>query len=322
MKISRDSDAEGSLAPEAWSALLAVPEDLMYHDAHLLRHPRSAYRKALTSLSEKMLRVAVLLDASRLQHFTVGCDMNAMLTAYRELVTATSEYYDATHAILRALCSATKAIKIDSQYLDRTSPAGWRAYREATRAYYIDHNGHIANALKHRGAHLDWIYFHSNKEFRPGFVLCDVLKGGVIGPDPAIHPGSNSALSFARELLLAVWWLYRSGELMAVPIRLISGTRGDSDHEGPRTATSDAFPNLEVMLGAVSQLRYDFLPNELRMPCPRVVFQRTPMRLTLEFPGFFPPRMQLKTLKIRSSMGGIDEEHLTYKMPYMGRDHS
>lgn len=106
-----------------------------------------------------------------------------------------------------------KATQIDTQFLDKAKPAGWKQFRDATREYRENHIGLIVNTLKHKQGELCPIYFQSPIEFRPGYYLRDVLPGEAMGPSRELHSGGNTAFSFARDMLVHLWWLYRIGDL-------------------------------------------------------------------------------------------------------------
>jgi hypothetical protein len=319
MKITRDLQRDGNLAPAVWNSLCALPESCLHHDLHRLRHPKSVYRATLKALLSNLARLAEEYDRSWLGHFLGSqTDLKSLLEIHQKLLFSLHEHFDASASILRTLSPTKRSTTFDSQYLDQIRLPGWYPYRQAMRAYAGEHVGTIVNKIKHRGAHLEWLWLEADNDFRPGYFLSGVLKGGVLGPDPAVHPGGNSAISIAREMLCATWWIYRHGELLDSAIATAVGPTPLPASDQP--VVFDAPQELEAALALVSSARIKVLPNEIRLPCPRIRLDRSLSRLTLDMPGLTPSRLLPGRYRIKGSMAGIDDQHRTYKMPYMGRD--
>jgi hypothetical protein len=319
MKITRDLQRDGNLAPAVWNVLCTLPEACLHHELHRLRHPKSIYRATLKGLAIDLALLAEEYDRSWLGHFLGSqTDLNVLLEAHQKLLFSLHDHFDASASILRALSPTQRSTTFDSQYLDQVRLPGWTPYRQAMRAYAGEHVGTIVNRIKHRGAHLEWLWLESDNDFRPGYFLSGVLKGGVLGPDPAVHPGGNSAISIAREMLCATWWIYRHGQLLDNAISSALPPLGMPAPNQP--AAFDASQELEAALALVSKARVKVLPNEIRLPCPRICLDTSSTRLTLDMPGITPSRLLPGRYRIKGSMAGIDDQHRTYKLPYMGED--
>lgn len=319
MLIRRSEATHGNILPEAFNVLSAVPDHLTFHEEHGMRHPKSAYGTSIRLISSQWMKTIDELDRLRHEYNWEGKDerIGAVVDSYVGLLSRLNEHFDACFAALRCLCPASmaKATPFDTQFLDKAKPSGWKQFREATRSYREDRVGLIVNTLKHRQGELCAIYFKSSVEFRPGYYLRDVLPGGALGPSAALHSGGNSAFSFARDMLMHLWWLYRIGELLSTAVRsLIRALHGHVLAETPQGPGATQWVDL---VRACSTVRPEFFPDESRMPYPRVLLQPSPLVATLEFPttarGIGPgPNWQIKTFMT------VDGAHRTNKMPYMG----
>lgn len=73
----------------------------------------------------------------------------------------------------------------------------------------------IVNFIKHKQRTLNLVYFHNPGMFIPGYYVEGILEPEIAGPDPIIHPGSNTAISLYREIPAFVCALYFVPAVMA-----------------------------------------------------------------------------------------------------------
>lgn len=305
--------------PSALGVIASIPDAFIFNTEHGLRHPKSAYGTSLRLISSQWVKTLDELDRMRSEYLWKGNadHMQVVIDAYTQLLHRINEHHDACYSVLRSLCPASeaKATQFDTQFLDKATLAGWKQFRDATKGYRENHIGLIVNTLKHKQGELCSIYFQSAIEFRPGYYLRDVLPGGVMGPSRKLHSGGNTAFSFARDMLMHLWWLYRIGNLLTTAITTALQMRhGHTLAIAPQSA-GDA--NLSAVLERCAQLRPEFFPDELSKPYPRVLFQPTPTAVTLEFPTTargirLGPELRVVTQFM------VDGSHVSEKMPYFG----
>jgi len=305
--------------PSAFGAIASIPDAFLFNTEHGLRHPKSAYDTSLRLISAHWVKTLDELDRMRSEYLWKGNadHMPVVIDAYTQLLHRINEHHDACYSVLRSLCpaSAAKATLIDTQFLDKAKLVGWKQFREATKEYRENHIGLIVNTLKHKQGELCPIYFQSTIEFRPGYYLRDVLPGGAMGPSRTLHSGGNTAFSFARDMLMHLWWLYRIGDLLSIAITTALQVRhGHTLVVAPQSA-GDA--NLIGILERCAQLRPEFFPDELSKPYPRVLFQPTPTAVTLEFPTTARGIRMGSELRVVTQFV-VDGAHLSEKMPYFG----
>lgn len=222
MRIVRRTETHGSILPSAFGAITAIPPEYLHHEKHGLRHPQSAYGTSLRLITAQWTKTFDELATLRTRYFLSQEDNFLMdvASSYAALLHKLNEHFDACYSVLRSLSTPKddKQNHIHSQYLDQVRLVGWKQFKSSTRTYRESHLGLIVNSMKHSQSELCPIYFHSDTEFRPGFYLRGLLPGGVLGPDPRLHRGANSAISFARDMLMHLWWLYRTSDLLTVAI--------------------------------------------------------------------------------------------------------
>lgn len=317
MLIRRTLAKHGNILPRAWNALAAIPDHFTYHLDHGKRHPKSAYGNSLRDVSSQWLKVFNELERLYTEHYWEQQDTRfpAVLSEYRELLYRLNEHFDACYTILRCLClpDSAKLTQFDSHFLDKAKLPGWKQFRDFIEAYQKNHIGLLVNTQKHSQGELCSIYFHSDTEFRPGYYLQDVLPDGALGPSPKLHPGSNTAFSFARDLMMHYWWQYRTGDILADTLRTALRVLHNYDlREEPHQASVDDWITVANKCG---DIRLEFFPDEIPKPYPRILFQPEPLAISLEFPttarGHRIAEMRVST-HIR-----VDGEHRTNKLPYL-----
>jgi len=181
-----------------------------------LRHPFSIYSISLLTILEKMDR---LLDALT----PLYAEPQAMKEQYMRLDT---EIREATDSLLDALmehfddcesvldCYLYKESQKKKKKIIVPVRAKWKSYR--------DHVGKIVNRIKHHQRRVRTIVFYGDNWGVPGYFIEGPQTGKVIGPDPLIHPGGDSAFSFRRNLLYHLWGLYDTSRCLSNGLSIIS----------------------------------------------------------------------------------------------------
>lgn len=321
MRILRHTDQDGSILPAAFCAITGVPPQYLYHEAHGLRHPLSAYGTSIRLITAQWTKTLDDITTLRTRYFANQEDNFLMDVAasYSGLLHKLNEHFDACYSVLRSLSPPVdgKQTHVHSQYLDRVKLVGWKQFREATRAYRESHIGLIVNALKHSQGELCPLYFHTNTEFRPGYYLRGLLPGGVLGPDPRLHAGGNAALSFNRDMLVHLWWLYRTSELLATAI----ASHLDATHK--HKLVPQRYELAEARWADVVQrcasISPEFFPDEWTNPYPRVIYAPKPEQLAIEFPSSAGIHRFHGDVKVRT-LTTVDGAHPTERVPYFGRN--
>lgn len=319
MKILRRSESHGSILPSALGAIAAVPTEFLHHEMHGLRHPLSAYSTSIRLITAEWTKVFNLLERIKARYF-LGEEDNTLLdvaSAYAALLHRLNEHFDACYSVLRSLSpqEAKKTTLGHSQYLDNVKLVGWKQFKESTRDYRESHLGLIVNSIKHAQGELCPMYFHSDTEFRPGYYLRGILPGGVLGPDPRLHRGGNTAISFSRDMLMHIWWLYRISDLLSSTIASLLSVK----HKHALLPSSFSLPEAQWanVVASCSKISPEFFPDEWRLPYPLVIYSQSPEQLSIEFPSAAGVHRMTGEAKVRV-LATLDGTHLQEKVPYVG----
>jgi hypothetical protein len=323
MRIVRRTDLHGSLLPSALSSIDAIPPQYLHHEKHQLLHPKSAYGTSIRLLTAQWTKTLDDLSDLRVRHATGQDDLYLMDVAasYSALLHKLNEYFDACYAVLRSLSPImeSRPTLVHSQYLDRVKLTGWKQFRDATRNYRESHVGLIVNALKHSQGELCPLYFHSASEFRPGYYLRGLLPGGVRGPDPRLHRGGNTAISFNRDMLIHLWWLYRTSDLLVDAIAAYL----DSSYKVSLTPQAAKLSEAKWadVLQRCSALSPEFFPDEWSLPYPRAVYRESPQEFSIEFPSTAGTHKIRGEIQVRT-LTTVDGAYPIEQVPYIGKDAS
>ena len=322
MLIRRSLEANGNIYPAAFNVLAAIPEGFTYHAQHHKRHPSSAYGNSLRMLSDQWASVFVELGRLNDEYLASGKTdgIKPVLDAYSGLLFRLNEHLDACLSALRCLCEAVepKPFEFDARVLDKAKLPGWKSFRDSIRPYQKDHIGLIVNTLKHRQGELCSIYFQSQYGFRPGYFVRDVLADGSLGPSSELHANGESAFSFARDMMVHLWWVYRLGELLAETVKTVMLTKHNLHLDVVPQAASDDHDRWTEVVSNCAGLQPNFFPDEVSKAFPRITFERKPAAIALEFPA----RLVLQPFGLGwtvSTSLRVDKEHRTNKMPYLAR---
>ncbi len=321
MRIVRRTEVHGSVLPAALGAIAAIPAEYLNHERHQLLHPQSSYNTSVRLLTAQWTKTFNDLSRLRAQCFASQDDMFLMDVAesYSALLHKLNEHFDACYSVLRSLSHIVegKPALVHSVHLERTKFVGWKQFRDSTRNYRESHLGLIVNSLKHSQGELCPLYFHSNSEFRPGYFLRGLLPGGVRGPDPRLHRGGNTAISFSRDMLVHLWWFYRTSDLLVASISAFL----DATYNYKLVPKPFGLPEAQwsSVVQKCASISPEFFPDEWTLPYPRVIYKASPEELSIEFPSTAGTHKMRGDVLVRT-LTTIDSTYPTEKVPYMGQD--
>lgn len=321
MRIVRRTEIHGSLLPAAVCAIEAIPPEYLHHERHQLLHPRSAYSTSIRLITAQWTKTFNDLSVLQTRYLSNQDDMFLMDVAasYSALLHKLNEHFDACYCVLRSLSPTveSKPVVVHTQHLERVKLVGWKQFKDATRNYRDSHLGLIVNSLKHAQGELCPLYFHSSSEFRPGYFLRGLLPGGVRGPDPRLHRGGNTAISFNRDMLIHLWWIYRTSDVLATAITSFL----DATYKYKLTSKPASLPEAEWsrVVQHCASLSPEFFPDEWGLPYPRVIYRASPEEVSIEFPSTAGTHKMHGHVLVRT-LTTVDGVYPREKAPYMGTD--
>lgn len=180
---------------------------------------------------------------------------------------------------------------------------------------YRDSIGRIVNRMKHNQARLRSVVFYGDEWASPGYFVETVCSDGVIGPDPCIHPGGNTAFSYARDLRHHFAWLYVISRSLAKAVMAIMGKPTRIIVESANE--DDGIARIAARLSLLPRIVY---PDEESKGYPAVVYgEKGKLReiLLALLPPFLAPIPPPSKFTVSTSYYG-DGISRSFRFPYMG----
>lgn len=301
--------------PQAMAVLEALREEPLSHFERGRRHPIDIYATALRDVLSNLDDLLDLVDVGRQeQPYLPGNQPNdwskKLIRQLDHAADSTVQFFDACRAII--LCCFENNDK--------------RMFNKVVRGFnttvkpHTDRISTIVNLVKHNQGTLNLVYFHSPGVFVPGYFVEGVLEPEVIGPDPTVHPGANTAISLYREIPSFVCAIYFVSECMAKEVSAVTRVKPAEEYE----VSEKLEEALLSVLKKSSLLPPEFFPDEIKMPVPFIRYFQKPGEtspvIELEMSSSrrkprAPENCQVTAVWTVSSVGR------TFKAPYMGLDH-
>lgn len=310
----------GDFTPIAGRLLTCIPQELLFHSKHKLRHPLGLYNISLQQLASDFGRVIDLVDAirPRLSATAPGADdiYADLMRAQVNLLYSLREHIDDCHTILMCLVDPDKVTPREpgaDNFLRSAKFPTLSLFVQPMKRYLDEYLLPVVNRLKHRQGRLRGISFVANDSLRVGYFLEEVDENEVAGPSTALHPG-NTAWSFARDLRLNLYHVFLASEcLVRAVVRFVEMSNLTLCCSA---AAAGANGRWQAVARRIAQFEIGIFPQELTMPFPliEIVNEGT---LLLQYPSqnaalSFPPKGSSRVI-VTTQGDGITR---SFRFPY------
>ena len=291
--------------PMASYSLHSCDPSKVFHDSQTMRHPLAVYNVSLMTVTKRFENVldeleSLKIDLSEKQPLKANSD-HSLLEATDHLLDALMEHMEDCERIVGSFFmdpSLKKNRKKIDVYKKKVDP-------------YRDYIGKIDNFIKHHQGRLRMIAFYDSKNFYPGYYVEGLVSPGVLGPAPLIHPNSNTAFSYSRDLRFHISNLFGVSRHLSTTIRDLGAFL---DPIVP--STSPTHDQWLRVLGRIADLSQMCFPDEVKKPFPTIKI--TGDELLIKFPDNSCLRSSFhEGIKVMGSFEG-DGVTKTFKLPYMG----
>lgn len=229
-EITRSLAVDGSFRPEAVNFLCQIPDPVLFHLQHELRHPESLYEFSLDKVARAFIRVAeaYLSKTAELRDQRSGAfEIDELLHYQGEFLHAAREHLDDCYLILKTLidpATARKASRYAEEFVLENKLPGAVSFHQSMEGYKDAFR--ILNKLKHQQGWLRGVSVWTEAGAHLGYFLEEPDSNGCLGPSPEIHP-DQGAFSFARDLPWHMFNIYRvSNRLVDAVRRALSSVHG------------------------------------------------------------------------------------------------
>jgi len=317
-EIKRSLVIHGNLAPVALDYLGSIPEPLLHHRQHRLRHPWSLYKISVDQVFTSFADVVERCD--RIRSFVSTTDesrqFELLMSSYKNFLYTLREHIDDCYLVFKTLvpAQASKPARFQRQFLENAGFKELEPFEHAISWYVRDHLSPLVNTLKHHQGRLRWIYFHGSNQLRPGYYLEQVGDDGAVGPAETIHKG-NTAFSFCRDIKLHLFALYYISEKV---VDAVSKTVEESSSLKLNPTNRIQATEFRQALESVAKIELDVFPNELHESCALVELLTADgdTRLRLSYPEDVPNKSFPAVLTISGVPMWADDFTRTFRLPY------
>lgn len=248
-------------APRAARVLSDLRGAQSYHANYSTRHPFGAYNVSLSSVARRGLQLAeVLKNVDRTTMFLRTSNSkweSAVLEATDHFLDSLLEHLDDCKGVLRSFFPDT-----DSRDFKRVL-AGFKAAVEP----YRNHIGNIDNHLKHNQGRLRAISFQWPGNACLGYFVEGVVAPDTVGPSPQVHPDSNSAFSFNRNIPFHISGVFFVGAALATQLHVVDRRLTLLPASKLDSAAPDDWTRL---IEEVANLPDMYFPGEAKSGIPRI----------------------------------------------------
>jgi len=200
MKIIRSKIIHGNFDTDLFSILENIPDNILYHSEHTLRHPKAIYYLASTRLYESFEECLNLL-----QNYDNSNNQRTFFLAYKEVLDSLMSFIDDTYNILKCFYPASsvrKNIIFAHKWVEQADKKTYNDYNSRI-TNYREKLAPIVNKIKHEHGRFRSIEFVTSIGNIYGYFIEGVESDGTVYPDKSIHKpykGFPTAISFNRDL--------------------------------------------------------------------------------------------------------------------------
>jgi hypothetical protein len=244
-----------------------------------------------------------------------------LLIAQKNLIHSIQAHIDDCYSILASLVDPATVptnasrTKFTDKWLDRVGFPSISQFRIAVSECRDSRLAPLVNGLKHRQNRLRGIFFQNADEVRLGYYLEEPDLNGVIGPSAAVHEDSNSAFSFAKDLRLAAFNVYRLSEALAAAVTVAQQHYHNVTLNSERAAESERWLKVIKRIVGIKPLVF---PDEIDKPYPyfSLTEDHEDTSLVMMYPVTLIPLRFPQGMNIRWLSKG-DGVSRTFRIPYV-----
>lgn len=295
--------------PPAVFSLHRCDPSKLFHEVQMKRHPLAAYNVSIAAVAKRFGSVLNALEALKFDRSTempikAGED-STLLEATDHLLDSLMEHMEDCEKIIASFfedpTQKTNKKKIE-HYKRKVNP-------------YRDFIGRIDNFIKHHQGRLRLITFYDAVSVFPGYYIEGLVAPGVIGPAPGIHPGGNSAFSYARDLRFHMVNVFGVSRYLSNFLEDLGVLLTQDSLPTPTTPiqTDGTWADTLKRIASIAPV---FYPDEVKKPLPSIIF--TSDEVSIRFPNNATERNSFPGgTRVVSSIAG-DGVTRSFKIPYFG----
>lgn len=285
MQLSYSISQRGNLYPAIYNCLRSLPDSVLQHTDHGLRHPLAIYNISLRRITRAFQDILdendKVYQASIKDDGEVDIDTRLLAKAQQELLESLLAHIDDGYQILRSLYPSSrleKPIPFADRWLEQAKHPTVGKFKHLVKPYR-DTFAPIVNRIKHEHGRLKTIIMRNEEQlYDPyqriiGYFVEGVDKKGSVGPDPKIHNGHH-AISLHRDLRYHFVHLYVVDHFLTNAV--VDAVIKTYDIHLPASAYFDMpSPEIKGIAERIFRLPFLFFFNEVGKPTPTVALSES-----------------------------------------------
>lgn len=275
MKIAIKLHREQKLCPDVFHYLGNIPDSILFHKQHKLRHPQNLFIVSFNKIIEGFKRVIGSYHVIVTDHKNSDYQQD-LLDSVKVLLDNLASCYDDCFHIFRVLCPATGTNldnKPSPEWLkenDIISSANLHSETQEISNYWKNQ----VNALKHSNTSLRYFCGSFQDIHVPGFYIEGIDSNGAKCQKETVHKKYNSmwtAYSLPYHLRLNFAYVFAAAEKLKKHVRkfILENSNSKIKIEKRPISVYDDTDVYEVSR-AISEMPLKFYPDERKAPYAKI----------------------------------------------------
>jgi hypothetical protein len=267
MNIIRDVSLNGNINTELFNMLKSIPENILYHNQHQLRHPLAIYNVSISRVHkafEKLIHV-----------YNNNQPFEEVSKEHLELLESLMSFIDDGYLIMKCFFPANlvqKKIVFAHEWLKKVDSDLIDEYQQLLHPYR-DKLAKIVNRVKHEHGRYCSVEASTLYGKIKGYYIEGITKDEVIIPNIEIHPLFNdmyTAISFNKDIRRYLVHFYIISSQISKTIYKIMD-KHYSIKVTPKKVEEKDEHKLIAIFESVSKLPELFFPDEYNNNLPQII---------------------------------------------------
>lgn len=318
MIISRIKSKHGNIEPQAYGVLKMLPESVLHHNEHLLRNPSSIYSLSIQKVKDNLLELTnIVAEIQALKEEELNdFDYRKLLNAQEALLFSLLSHIDDCYLVLKTIhpyVEEKSGIIFIERWLKDVKFPTYEVFKKDI-CEYREKLALIVNKIKHEHGRIRYLIFCNKDVYAIGYYIEGIDEKGVVGPNPLIHSGGNTAFSFNYDIKYHLYNVYKISHYLTKAVDgAIKKIYGISVLLDPYVNIHSEIEDktLEIFC-IVSKLPYRIFVDEKDKALPVIEIKKDKdIEVIMDMPGKMVPQIP-NDMRVRTSFI-IDGKH---RLPY------
>ncbi len=321
MIIKRGMNRDGNIAPEVYNLLINLPDEVLHNLKYGKGHPLAIYNSSINRIMKAFSKVLDIYEKNISLNQFPKKEFLELLEEQKELLHSLHSHFDDCNQIIKVTSTYPDIKNISSKErknLERSTYRWLEYFKNPGFKYFLDNTkdyrklvGGIVNKIKHEQALVMGISIKIDQIQSIGYFIevVGVNKKHISKlPDSKIHP-FGTAFSFPRDLAFHFYNLYVISHYLKKSLDF--SFKKLYNIEVNYKETNVNYPDFGHIAKRISDLDFNFFPDEYNKPHPLIVYtnqeDNKELKLNLDDPWYFFNNPQVVELYWYIEPDGVTE---------------